>query len=183
MQEACKTLAIDNATLYRWLRRADNITPLHSPEDNRVRLLTEDDVKYLASTHRKKKTRSKPAKTVQDTLHQRIDALEHENALLRTRLDALEQTTRPVRPAKVASHTTASTDDNTPISDNVPPDALSLNEFTKLHGLDRRKVLDHLLRYDMPHIARPIDKRPGQYERYFSPEQQKDILAYWQRKK
>lgn len=77
---------------------------------------------------------------------------------------------------------TATTDAINAIPENVPQDAIPLYQFARTHSLDRRKVLDHMVRNDQEHIAIPIVARPGQYERYVTPAQQATILAYWRHK-
>ncbi len=92
-------------------------------------------------------------------------------------------TRRIVTPSKNQGRSTITTDALNAHPENVPPDAIPLYQFARENGLDRRKMLDHLLRNNQEHIAVPIAARPGQYERYLTPEQQAAILAYWQQKR
>lgn len=181
MQEACKFLAIDNATLYRWMKRA-SIEATQDEHDKRVYHLTDEQVKELASLHRKTKTRSKPVEKLQDTLLQRIETLEREVVMLRETVARLEATRTITTRPKKQSHPTATTGAINAIPANMPPDAMPLYLFARENGLDRRKVLDHMLRNNQEHMAIEIAARPGQYERYLTSDQQRAILDYWTQK-
>ena len=55
---------------------------------------------------------------------------------------------------------------------------VSAGQFASLHQIDRRKLLDYVMRHRLAHEAFAKEHRPGEAERYFTPDQHL-ALANW----
>ncbi len=89
IQEACLALAIDQATLYRWLAQA-GITPQADAYDKRRRVLTQEQVSTLAQIHRRPLSRDLAAGVTQSETDIRLAAQQKEIEDLKRRVDELE---------------------------------------------------------------------------------------------
>jgi hypothetical protein len=142
LQEACLALAIDQVTLYRWLKRA-NIEPIRDSADERKRLLTLSQLKELAHLH----SRQLQGKNIADALQlteditTRLEALEKQVSDLAGQVAALlEQKPAPpvhiLRPAR-AEYTIG--------EGGFPEGLVSVWGFTALHHMPHstiRKAID-----------------------------------------
>jgi len=89
IQEACLALAIDQATLYRWLAQA-GITPQTDTYDKRRRVLTQEQVSTLAQIHHRPLSSDLAAGATQSETAIRLAKQQKEMEELKRRVDELE---------------------------------------------------------------------------------------------
>jgi len=58
---------------------------------------------------------------------------------------------------------------------------LLLVEFARMHGMSSQSLTAQARNGIIPHTAIPRPERPGQWLRYFSPEQQTVVIRFWRR--
>jgi predicted site-specific integrase-resolvase len=61
----------------------------------------------------------------------------------------------------------------------LPPGCILATHFAQQHGISRSTVREHLDKGKISFESRPKPEREGETERYFTPAQQEEALAYW----
>jgi hypothetical protein len=135
LQEACLALAIDQVTLYRWLKRA-NIEPIRDTADERKRLLTLAQVKDLARTHNRQLQGKNIADALQLTedITARLEALEKQVSDLAGQLAALREQ-KPGPPVRVLRPAKAEYETKVPSGYGLPAGLVSWRKFAEDHGM------------------------------------------------
>lgn len=191
--EAARRLGKTERTVRRWIDEGK----LHARHIARNRLgILEDDVDALAQELAQYEE-STPAESGQalDAALARIEQLERKVEQLETALAALlspvaqesftytitphEQLIRepgaPVRkgrPAVTSSATLAAPGD-------LPPGSISHKDFAERHGMSARTFRDQIDSGKVAAITRPKPNRPGEFERWLTPDQQRQALTFW----
>lgn len=149
LQDACAILAIDIATLYRWMGRA-GVTVQKDEHDKRRRMITLAQVRQLAKLHHRalpaQHNEQGPESSDVDTriaaLEQRVQSLEQELAALRTVATVAPPITRPRSSTSSAIKITQEKSD-------LPSGLVPAATFAKLHGFTEaetntvRKAIAH----------------------------------------
>jgi Helix-turn-helix domain len=112
---------------------------------------------------------------------QRLAAMEHKLETLSLVVDALDFRVRSLEEEQRRART-AQKPVSLPVLDMAtdPPEegTLTMQEFAAHLGIERKTLLDSVLKYDLPHTAIPNPTRPREMKRSFTPEQQAAIIAW-----
>ncbi len=142
MQEACNALAIDTATLFRWMRRA-GMKVETDEQDKRRRVLSHSQLAQLAKLHhRSLAQQTAKTESIDETrlaqLEQRIDALER--AMQETRQVLARLTAERYSLASPNEKTAVASSQRVAFASSTLPDGyVLLHDLLKEHGLLRQR--------------------------------------------
>ncbi len=190
--EAARRLGKTERTVRRWIDEGK----LHARHIAKNRLgISEDDIDALAQELAQYEE-SAPAENGQ-ALAARIEQLESRVSQLETALAALlspvaqepltyspayhdrliREPQAPGAPVRKGRPAIASAASVTP--GDLPPGSLSHKDFAERHGMSARTFRDQIDSGKVDAITRPKPNRPGEYERWLTPDQQRQALAFW----
>lgn len=103
-------------------------------------------------------------------LHDRVAKIEQTHLILPQQFPPLREDLKPWGPNAL------------PVSASkkpLPQGCVLATHFAQQHGVSRTTVREHLDKGKIAFDSRPKPGREGETERYFTPEQQEEALAYW----
>lgn len=187
--QAASRLGKSEKTIRRWIDQGRLVA--HHPQGRKNLLaIAESDVEKLAQ---EQEQYTQPED--QASLEDRVQQLEQEVRDIRSltdRVAALEQSLErlalqlnqglpaiaPARP-RIMRPAAAAYTVSTPV--DIPRGSLPHRDFAERHGVNPNTFRDHVIKGLVPAVSRPKANRPREIERWLSPEQQRDAIAFWTR--
>jgi hypothetical protein len=106
-------------------------------------------------------------------LHDRLAKIEQAQIIL-PQIPPLRDDLKPWGPNAIPVTTTT--------KNPLPEGCVLATKFAEQHGVLRSTIREHLDKGKIAFDSRPKPGREGETERYFTPEQQEEALAYWRKR-
>lgn len=115
----------------------------------------------------------------------RMEALERAISYLNAGPIITEKSVSPVAVPKVPKKRQNVTTEPQNAPSDIPPGSVPARTFAEQYGINRTTLLGHLTKgiagERLEALSFPKPNRPREHERWFTPQQQQDALAFWQR--
>ena len=182
--EAARRLGKSERTIRRWVIEG-RITGFH-PHGHKNRLaIAEQDVEALAQEQAELAPSPGPAErdaAYVRSLEQRIDALESQVERLVRIIDIMSEAALAPSERATEAHIPIARAE-TPAPVELPRGSLLIKDFAAMHGVNPRTFYDQVIKgirgERVAATERPKPNRPGEVERWLTPEQQSGAIQFW----